>query len=82
MFTLLFLSTLHPAIWDRRRNALRKREGRLRTEANVRQAPVDENTSQDRIQARDEVTARHERREAWVQQYVERVLTTEYLDDA
>lgn len=82
MFTLLFLSTLHPAIWDRRRNALRKREGRLRTEDNVRQAPVDENTSQDRIQARDEVTARHERRAAWVQQYVERVLTTEYLDDA
>lgn len=82
LFTTLFLSTFHPAVWDRRRNALRKREGRLRTEANVRQAELEEDATPERIQSREEVIARHHRRAEWVQQYVERVLTNEYLDDA
>ena len=37
-FVSLFLTSLHPAVWDRRRGVLRRREGRLRTEANVREA--------------------------------------------
>ncbi|KAF7790894.1 hypothetical protein EIP86_001852 [Pleurotus ostreatoroseus] len=39
-FVRLFVLSLHPAVWDRRRAALRRREGRLRTEANAREAPV------------------------------------------
>ncbi|KAI0091887.1 hypothetical protein BDY19DRAFT_566084 [Irpex rosettiformis] len=82
LFTTLFVSTLHPAVWDRRRDALRKREGRLRTEANVRESEIDESTTEERLRSREEVTARHQRRAGWVQQYVERVLRTEYVDDA
>ncbi|KAF8481351.1 hypothetical protein JB92DRAFT_3039250 [Gautieria morchelliformis] len=37
-FCMLCLLTLHPAIWDRRRTALRAREGRVREEARTREA--------------------------------------------
>lgn len=37
-FCVLFFLTLHPAIWDRRRTALRAREGRVREEARTREA--------------------------------------------
>jgi hypothetical protein len=37
-FCMLCLLTLHPAIWDRRRAALRAREGRVREEARNREA--------------------------------------------
>ncbi|KAI0347342.1 hypothetical protein BDW22DRAFT_1351753 [Trametopsis cervina] len=81
-FVILFISTLHPAVWDRRRNALRKREGRLRTEANVRQSPeVDEVTEPERYRARQAVVNRTDRRPFWLRVYVDRVLNTEYVDD-
>ncbi|KAG9219141.1 hypothetical protein CCMSSC00406_0001551 [Pleurotus cornucopiae] len=35
-FIILFFTTLHPAAWNRRRVALRQREGRIRTEAVIR----------------------------------------------
>ncbi|KAH6915297.1 hypothetical protein BKA70DRAFT_1258594 [Coprinopsis sp. MPI-PUGE-AT-0042] len=38
-FLGLFIGTLHPALWNRRRAALRRREGPIRTEANSRQRP-------------------------------------------
>lgn len=38
MFCALCLLTLHPAIWDRRRSALRGREGRVREDARTREA--------------------------------------------
>lgn len=38
-FVGLFIGTLHPALWNRRRAALRRREGPIRTEANARQRP-------------------------------------------
>ena len=47
MFATLFLMTLYPAAWDRRRNALRRREGRIRTEANMRDAAMDERRAQE-----------------------------------
>lgn len=83
-FVSLMLTTVHPAVWDRRRAALRRREGRLRTEANVREsAPAEGAAEEDanRTQARTQVVARHERRPQWVQRYVERVQVTEWADD-
>lgn len=84
-FAALLLTTLHPAVWDRRRSALRRREGRLRTEANVRESepPAEADSDEDatRVQARTQAIARHERRQPWVKQYVERVQTTEWAED-
>ncbi|KII95326.1 hypothetical protein PLICRDRAFT_48289 [Plicaturopsis crispa FD-325 SS-3] len=81
-FSLLFL-TLHPAIWNGRRTALRAREGRLRTEAHAR-ARVDGGEEVDERQARvrRELAEIHERRPAWVRDYVERVQHAEWVDDA
>ncbi|PSR71828.1 hypothetical protein PHLCEN_2v12329 [Hermanssonia centrifuga] len=84
-FVALMLTTLHPAVWDRRRTALRRREGRLRTEANMRETPsTEEGNSEDaaRTEARAQVVARHERRPTWVKHYVNRVQTTDWADDA
>lgn len=36
IFVSLLVLTLHPAVWNRRRAALKEREGRLKTEANAR----------------------------------------------
>lgn len=82
-FVALMLTTLHPAVWDRRRTALRRREGRLRTEANVResQPPADGEEDTGRAQARTQAVAKHERRQSWVKQYIERVETTEWSED-
>jgi hypothetical protein len=84
-FVSLFLMSLHPAVWDRRRATLRRREGRLRTEGNVRQsAPPAEGAGEEdanRAHAREQVIARHERRPQWVQRYVDRVQETEWADD-
>ena len=49
-FTLFFMS-LHPAAWDRRRAALRRREGRIRTEANAREAALAERAERAQAQA-------------------------------
>lgn len=38
-FVSLLLVTLYPAVWDRRRAMLRRREGRIRTEAGAREEP-------------------------------------------
>lgn len=84
-FCVLLLTTLHPAVWDRRRALLRRREGRLRHEANLRTSEVDEQDQSPaalaRTQMRTLMTTRHERRPAWVKAYVERVLITEWADD-
>ncbi|KAJ8473764.1 hypothetical protein ONZ45_g16172 [Pleurotus djamor] len=37
-FIILFFVTLHPAAWNKRRAALRQREGRIRTEAAIRRS--------------------------------------------
>ncbi|EMD40612.1 hypothetical protein CERSUDRAFT_148805 [Gelatoporia subvermispora B] len=88
-FVGLLLLTLYPALWDHRRAALRRREGRLRTEANVLQAAEgtgaegegEVNADEGRARALAEAVARHERRPAWVQEYVRRVQTTEWMED-
>lgn len=95
-FVTLFLLTLHPAAWDRRRTALRRREGRIRTEANAREAAMTaraerESAGEDappltpdeqvRAAAQEQIAARHERRPAWVKEYVQRVQYSEWVDD-
>ncbi|OCH90729.1 hypothetical protein OBBRIDRAFT_887520 [Obba rivulosa] len=91
-FVGLLLLTLYPALWDHRRAALRRREGRLRTEANaleVAEAPRAEGGGEANAQADEgraralaEIVARRERRPVWVRQYVQRVQTMEWMDDA
>ena len=103
MFFALFFMTLWPSAWDRRRLALRRREGRIRTEANAREAAVHEReqaanaggegqASEQQQQQRSEeelarvrqaeqLVARHERRPAWLKEYVQRVQYTEWVDD-
>lgn len=103
MFVLLFFMSLHPAAWDRRRKALRRREGRIRTEANAREAALhereqanananadanSESQGQQRTEeqeaaarAREQIVLRHERRPAWLKEYVQRVEFTEWVDD-
>lgn len=86
-FLSLLITTLHPAVWDRRRVILRRREGRIRTEANLRESPPREEgdetlESAHRDQSRLNMIARHERRPRWVREYVQRVQDTEWIDDA
>ncbi|KAJ7591201.1 hypothetical protein C8J56DRAFT_934964 [Mycena floridula] len=71
----LLTATVHPAVWDRRRALLRRREGRIRTEELVRQAAVEEGQAVDeaRAQRRAQLEAQHARRPQWLQNYVERV---------
>ncbi|KAH9894417.1 hypothetical protein C8Q73DRAFT_731613 [Cubamyces lactineus] len=96
MFVVLFLLTLYPAAWDRRRTALRRREGRIRTEANAREAALTERAERDsagaqapprseedeaRARSREQLVLRHERRPAWLKEYVQRVQYAEWVDD-
>ncbi|KAK7695537.1 hypothetical protein QCA50_000173 [Cerrena zonata] len=86
-FISLLITTLHPAVWDRRRTVLRRREGRIRTEANLRESqPREEGDetpeSVQRAQSRLNMIARHERRPRWVREYVQRVQHSEWVDDA
>lgn len=56
-FLILFVLTLHPAVWNRRRGILRQREGRVRTEANARerepQTPPADSNNEDEEDAED-----------------------------
>lgn len=86
-FGLLF-ATLHPAVWNRRRMTLRRREGVIRTEANMRRQPPpredgQEETEEERraAETRQHLREQHARRPQWVQQYMERVLAEEWVDD-
>lgn len=87
-FLSLFILTMHPAFWDRRRSLLREREGRLRTEANVLQVARDEGNVEggvpinERVRlAREQFAAQHARRPIWVREYIERVRSGEWVDD-
>ncbi|KAI0053066.1 hypothetical protein FA95DRAFT_1601413 [Auriscalpium vulgare] len=94
-FVQLLAVTVYPAVWDRRRTALRRREGRVRTEANAREAseePVEgagteggeaaaATAEQARIRARADLAAAHERRPEWVKEYIERVRRGDWVDE-
>lgn len=84
LFTSLFYTTLHPAVWDRRRALLRQREGRIRTEANARRVPDDGSDTPEnrtRLERRGELIVRHERRPEWVREYVERVVENDWVEE-
>ncbi|KAF5369972.1 hypothetical protein D9758_001187 [Tetrapyrgos nigripes] len=84
-FVTLLLSTVHPAIWNRRRALLRRREGRIRTEANTMEAQdqgEDEAQNNRRAETRRELLAQHARRPLWVQNYIARVVREDWIDDS
>ncbi|EIN10587.1 hypothetical protein PUNSTDRAFT_84757 [Punctularia strigosozonata HHB-11173 SS5] len=88
MFFFLLLTTLHPAIWDQRRKLLRRREGRIRTEANAMEASEqrgvegeDDRQAQARAEAREQLLAQHRRRPQWVRDYIQRVRSGDWVDD-
>ncbi|KAF7355196.1 NAD binding rossmann fold [Mycena sanguinolenta] len=85
-FVTLFLTTMHPAVWNRRRAVLRQREGQIRMDANARAAELDENTedaqAQARIQRRAQLIAQHEARPQWLRAYMERAVEGGWVDEA
>ncbi|KAG1832984.1 hypothetical protein EV424DRAFT_1312425 [Suillus variegatus] len=87
-FVSLLVLTLHPEVWNRRRAALRIREGRLRTEANVMEREVERSEGQELSEEdkkREEMTAvlqvQNGRRAPWVKTYIQRVRGGEWVDD-
>ncbi|KAF5387690.1 hypothetical protein D9615_000258 [Tricholomella constricta] len=82
----LLVTTIHPAVWNRRRAALRQREGRIRTEANIRDAPAgtegEDGTNDDRPQLRNALQEQYNRRPRWIREYMERVVAAEWVDDS
>jgi len=82
-FFALLTTTLHPAIWDRRRIALRRREGAIRTEANVRNSvPAEEGETEAVGRIREELRAQFNHRPGWIQRYIERVVAEDWVDDS
>lgn len=81
-FFSLMLTTLHPAIWNQRRVALRSREGAIRTEVK-RRTDMEGEASEERVEPTVEVLReRHRQRPQWIQRYIERVVEAEWVDDA
>jgi len=88
-FVTLLITTVHPALWNRRRTELMRREGRIRTESTVLQS---ENGNTDgaeggsaeterRAAARAELREQQVRRPAWVREYVDRVRNAEFSEE-
>ncbi|EJD00968.1 uncharacterized protein FOMMEDRAFT_169182, partial [Fomitiporia mediterranea MF3/22] len=88
-FVMLLVLSIHPAFWNRRRMALRTREGRVRTEANALEAAVAQQAEgeeggagDERARlAREQMINRLTRRPVWIREYVERVRRGEWVDD-
>ena len=82
-FFALLTTSLHPAIWNRRRIALRRREGAIRTEANVRNSvPAEDGETEAVGRIREELRAQFNRRPGWIQRYIERVVAEDWVDDS
>jgi hypothetical protein len=83
-FVELLVLTTHPAVWDRRRAALRQREGRVRLEMNAReraQAAEGDGDEARANRAREALNTLHSRRSEWVIKYMERVRGGDWVDD-
>jgi hypothetical protein len=91
-FVSLLFITLHPAVWNRRRVALRQREGRVRMDASVREREPNEGegeggngTNSEAIArqaaTRAELVAQHARRPKWIKDYIQRVGNGDWVDD-
>ncbi|KAF5393747.1 hypothetical protein D9757_000150 [Collybiopsis confluens] len=88
-FIVLLLTTVHPAVWNKRRAILRAREGRVRVEMGALRetAPTQEETGDDtgdetsaevletqrRAALRAEISSKYMRRPVWVRRYMQRV---------
>ncbi|KAL1681682.1 hypothetical protein EV122DRAFT_260670 [Schizophyllum commune] len=82
-FTSLLLSTIHPAVWERRRALLRRREGQIRTEERARQAAQERAANGEGDDSTDQPAPPPPRpRAPWVQEYVQRVLADEWVDES
>ncbi|KAH7916311.1 hypothetical protein BJ138DRAFT_1140056 [Hygrophoropsis aurantiaca] len=91
-FVSLLVVTLHPAVWNRRRKALRQREGRLRMEMNAmeREEEVSGDGEEDGTRreererkraVREQLLAQHARRPQWALEYITRVRGGEWVDE-
>jgi len=88
-FFSLLLVTLHPEVYNRRRVALRQREGRLRMEMNSieqnvepredGQEPSEEEQRKEAL--RQQLRSQLTRRAVWVKQYVERVRKDDWIEE-
>lgn len=76
-FLGLFLTTMHPAVWNQRRAALRRREGRIRAEQSVLNSS-DEDQNENRARLR----VQHGLRPRWIRDYMERVVAGDWVDDS
>ncbi|EGO01793.1 hypothetical protein SERLA73DRAFT_49448 [Serpula lacrymans var. lacrymans S7.3] len=95
IFLSLLILTLHPAVWNKRRAALKQREGQLRTELNAMESDArdredgtreassnDANSNELRqTEMRARLLEQHARRPRWVKEYVQRARSGEFLDD-
>jgi hypothetical protein len=88
-FVSLFILTIHPAIWNRRRLELIQRENRMRMQMNAMERPpaegvTDEQAQQEeakRAEERQQLLEQHRRRPAWVRDYIHRARAGEWVDD-
>jgi len=87
-FLSLLVVTLHPEVYNRRRVALRQREGRLRTEMNAigrgveaRNSEMPSEEEQRKNAFRQQLQAQHAQRAVWVQRYVERVRQDDWIEE-
>ncbi|KZT39651.1 hypothetical protein SISSUDRAFT_984605 [Sistotremastrum suecicum HHB10207 ss-3] len=79
MFVSLFVLTLHPAIWLRRRNALRVREGRLKNERHeARRNQTDPSQGNGGDQPPNPPLPQ---RPSWTHDYLARTERAEWVDD-
>ncbi|KAJ7699943.1 hypothetical protein B0H17DRAFT_1005761 [Mycena rosella] len=85
-FVTLLVTTMHPAVWNRRRAVLRQREGQIRMDANARAAELDETVDdpqmQARVQRRAQLIAQHEQRPRWLREYMDRAVEGGWVDEA
>jgi hypothetical protein len=81
--------TLHPEVYNRRRAALRQREGRLRTEMNAMEHEPEgredgQSLSEEeerRHEFRRQLQTQHTQRAIWVRQYVDRVRGGDWIEE-
>nr|GAT54013.1 NAD binding rossmann fold [Mycena chlorophos] len=86
-FVTLFVSTLHPAVWNRRRAVLRQRETQVRVDANARAAELLDTNPEDaeqraRLERQQQLIAQHNERPQWIREYIGRVVEGVYVDEA
>lgn len=88
IFLSLIIATLHPELHNRRRTALRQREGRLRTEMSAMERipeatengePSEEESRMRRY--REQLQIQHGRRALWVKEYVDRSRNGDWIDE-